>query len=123
MISQLAWLRGGAATAAVLAIWSILAVRSPDLTYHFAPLIAAGVWPVLGRHTTTSPLRPTALAALGGFAMTVAVSVLLAGAGYLQGPTFWGDGHALSEAILFAALGAAGGAAVGLRAAKKLSTN
>jgi hypothetical protein len=123
MRSQLVWLRGAAATAVVLAVWSVLAVRSPDLTYHFAPLIAAGVWPVLGHHTTTSGLRPTALAALGGFAMTATVSLLLAGAGYLEGPTFWGDGHALSEAILFAALGAAGGAAIGLRSAKAVSTN
>ncbi len=89
-------------TFAALALWAVLAARSPDLTYHFAPLIAAGVWPVMSG-------RAAAAVASGG--VTLLVSIGLALAGWLEGPDFFGGHAAFGEAALFAVAGAALGAA------------
>lgn len=109
--------RGVLLTTAVLAIWAVLAIRSPDLTYHFAPLIAGAAWPIVIRREGPPPVRDAVWGALGAFVSTSVVALLLATGGYLDGPTFWNEGPALTEALLFTALGAALGAAVSLRPA------
>ena len=110
--------RGLLATSATLAIWTVLAIRSPDLTYHFAPLIAAAAWPVLVRRNEAPPVRDSVAAGVGAFALVSGVAVLLAAGGYLEGPTFWNDGPALTEAFLFAGLGVAAGVAIARRPAE-----
>lgn len=105
------------ATSGTLAIWTVLAVRSPDLTYHFAPLIAAGLWPGVTRRGDVPTIRMSVVAALGAFFLVMVVSLILAAGGYLEGPTFWNAGPALTEAILFAALGAGLGTLIARRPA------
>ena len=89
-------------TVAALAVWVVLAVRSPELTYHLAPLIAAGVWPLMSG-------RAAAAVASGG--VTIAVAVGLALSDSLEGPDLVGGHAAFGEAVLFAVFGAALGAA------------
>ena len=106
--------RGGLAMVGVCVIWIFLASRRPELTYHFAPLIAAGVWPFLLPPSNEEQSSPIVRAAVVSAAAVSAVAVLLHIAGRLEGPTFWDDGPALTEAILFAVGCAAIGAAISL---------
>lgn len=86
---------------AAVILWVVLATRNPDLTYHFAPLIAAGAWPVAGS-------RP--LMALASGSLTAAAAVGLAASGSMEGPDLVGGDAAFLEAVLFTAAGAAAGA-------------
>jgi len=102
----------------VLSVWAFLANRNPTLTYHFAPLIAVLVWPYLSRDDVTAA-GSTARAGLSNLAVS-AVAFALAGAGRMEGPTFWGSGAGffntpLFEALLFASIGAVGWAGFSLR--------
>lgn len=101
--------------AAVCAVWSALAIRSPDLTYHFAPVIAAAVWPLSMRSNGRRDSRDAMTSAIGAFLLVSAVALGLHVTDNLTGPTFWNEGPALTEAIVFAAVGAA----VGGRAASR----
>ena len=108
-------LRPALFVALVLVIWAVLAARRPELTYHFAPLIARFVGPAALR--TNGP-APATIGWKVGAASAVAVSlasVALHVPGVLDGPTFWNDGPALTEAILFSAIGASVGARVATR--------
>ena len=87
---------------AAVAVWIVLAARNPHLTYHFAPLIAAGAWPVAGS-------RPQAAFASG--ILAIAAAIALARAGSLEGPDLIGGRAAFGGAALFAVVGAAAGAA------------
>ncbi len=99
----------------VLAVWVLLAIRNPQLTYHFAPLIAAFVGPASLR--TIGPVDAARVIPVAAATSVVVglVAVVLHVTGGMEGPTFWNDGPALSEAILFAVLGAAGGTRVATR--------
>jgi hypothetical protein len=101
--------RGLAAALALLAVWAVLATRNPNLTYHFAPLLAGAAWPALLRDADRVATRDLVIAGLGGFALVSGSALLLAASGYLDGPTFWNDGPAVTEAVLFAAAGSGGG--------------
>ena len=108
-------LRGAAISILALAVWSVLAVRSPDLTYHFAPLIAAIAWP-LGTRRAEPAHPPAALsAAIAALATVSLASLILHVAGQLDGPTFLDTRPAVIEAVLFAIAGAA----IGYRAATR----
>ena len=80
--------------------WMVLASRNPNLTYHFAPIIAAGAWPIAGS-------RPRFAIASG--ALAVAASIGLELSGSLEGPDLVGGHAAFGEAVLFALLGAVAG--------------
>lgn len=95
------------ATLAILAVWSVLAYRSPTLTYHFAPLLAAAAWPVLERRSGSVPRAQALVAAVGAFAATTATGVALTIADRLEGPALWDRGHALWEVVIFAAVASA----------------
>lgn len=82
------------------AVWVVLASRNPELTYHFAPLIAAGAWPIAGS-------RPWAAIGSGAIALAAASALQLAGS--LEGPDLVGGEAAFAEAILFALIGAGAG--------------
>ncbi len=107
--------RGLSLNATVTTLWVILAVRNPVLTYHFAPLLAALAWPVAVRRSNPQPVNVAGLAATGSFLLVAVVGIVLAAAGKLDGPTFWNDGPALIEVLLFAAIGAGFGARVATR--------
>lgn len=102
---------GAAATVAVAVVWWMLALWRPTVTYHLAPVFAGGVWPVVLRRG--APLRVSArdarLGAMAGAFVAVGTSILLWWSDLLRGPTLWGDGGAILEAVLAVALGAFGG--------------
>ena len=101
-------------TIGALAVWAFLATRNPDLTYHFAPLIAAAAWPVAGSRAHT--------AVVSGI-LTLATSIGLAAAGSLEGPDLVGGHAALAEAVLFTFAGAAGGAAWTLSRSRRTTSS
>lgn len=89
-------LLGLGASAAVAVVWGILAWRSPTLTYHFAPIVAVLVGPMLVRG------RPGARYVAGAAAvLTIATALVLWAADKLRGPTFWSDDGAVGEALIF----------------------
>jgi len=102
-------------TLGVLAIWVVLAVRNPDLTYHFAPILAALAWPLSIRRSEPQPAAAAARIGAASFALVAATSVVLWLGDKLMGPTLWSDDGSIVEAILFAALGAALGVRVATR--------
>ncbi len=86
--------------------WTVLALRSPTVTYHLAPALAAAAWPVTARVLRgRTTLGGASRAAAGGFAVAVATTAELTALDVLRGPVLVG-GDATTEAALFAALGA-----------------
>ena len=107
--------RAAAIVAVVLVIWSLLAIRRPELTYHFAPLIAAIAGPASLRRNGAVPLSQAGVVGVATATLVIAVSVGLHVAGVLDGPTFWDDGPALTEALLFAVIGSSLGTRTAVR--------
>ena len=109
-----------AALAAAVA-WAFLASRTPTNTFHFAPMVVAGIWVGLdGSMGAGLTQRRIVNTALGGFALAVVTAAILEVKGDLDGPTFWDESDSapvLAEHVVFAALGAVIGAAVALRTA------
>ena len=101
-------------TIGTLAVWAFLATRSPDLTYHFAPLIAAAAWPVAGSRANTAMISGP---------LTLLTSIGLAAAGSLQGPDLVGGHAALAEAVVFGVAGAVGGAAWALSRSRRTTSS
>ena len=106
-------------TVAVAAVWAALAAAHPTTTYHLAPLILAAAWPVTwaSRHAPT--VGATVRAALIGLAGALAVTAVLAAAGWLAGPTVFGRPGAAVESVMMAGLGAAAGAGWALRRGRR----
>jgi hypothetical protein len=102
--------RGALLTGAVSVVWILLARRSPELHYHFAPIIAATIWPLSLRSRGQRDLRVSLEGAIGAGVLTMLTTLGLRIAGYLDGPNFLHRGPAWPEALLFAVLGAAIGA-------------
>ncbi len=97
----------------VAAIWVVLAWVNPDNTYHLAPVLAAGIFPVAQRvrHGRLVALQ-AAGAAAGGYLNVLIVTGLLAWLGKLEGPSLLPFGDAAVEALVFGAIGAVAGAAL-----------
>lgn len=102
---------------AAAGLWAALAAWRPTTTWHLAPVILA-VAPAFARLAAGGPraaqgarrsrLRPAmrwAVTAALGAGGSVLVAVVLALVGRLAGPTFTGEGSALGEAVLAAAVG------------------
>jgi hypothetical protein len=81
-------------------VWVIAALAAPDTTFHLAPAIVAAV-PAL-----RDPGSRTGLA-IGGSFLAVAVAVVLAGTGHLEGPSLLPVGDAFIESLVGALLGGA----------------
>ncbi len=79
----------------------MLAIRSPHLTYHFAPIVVAAAWPIVGQRV---------VAAIGGVAVALATTIVLGLTDRLQGPDLVGGSAAIGEAVLFAFAAGAGAA-------------
>ncbi len=96
-----------AATAGAGLLWTALAWQRPDTTWHAAPFLMAALAPwLLTRPTGRNPLARVARVAAASAAATVALTLLLATAGWLRGPVLTGPGSAPAEAVLLAAAGA-----------------
>jgi hypothetical protein len=120
-VGELKKLTGFVAALAAAVAWALLAARNPTNTYHFAPMVVAGIWVVidgsLGAGLTQRRIVNTTL---GGIAIALTTMVILEVKGDLDGPTFWDESDAapvLAEHIVFAVLGGVIGAALALRAA------
>ena len=104
------WWRGAWALVLAAVVWAVLAIRTPTNTFHFAPLVVAVVWPLVLRADRGMPgRRRSAVVVLTGPALAVLVGVVLSATGNLEGPTFWSDGGAPVEVVLFALAGGVAG--------------
>jgi hypothetical protein len=103
--------RGLLYSGSLAVVWLIAAVLRPEVTYHLAPVLVAGSLPialVLDRDHVPKT-RALVLAAGLGFAVAVATTALLAGAGWLEGPTLGPFKTAAGESLAGAAFGAVTG--------------
>lgn len=110
------WLNAAVWPVAICVGWAALAVRSPDVTYHLAPLAAASAWPAAARlaHQRPLPLRLAIAIVAGSLALTIATALLLAATGRLGGPSVWHGSGAL-ETVLASIAGAGWGWRVATR--------
>ncbi len=97
-------------TVAVALAWVLLAMWRPTTTWHLAPVLLAGAWPwVLGQdlragdHSAASRLG---WAGAAGFVVASLVTLGLARADLLRGPTLLGFPSATTEALVLAAAAA-----------------
>lgn len=97
-------------TALVCGIWIGLSWRSPDLHYHFAPLIASVLWPLSLRSQGRRASRDAMVGAIGAAGLVLATTLGLGLADKLGGANFLHNGPAWPEAALFGLVGAAFGA-------------
>ena len=108
---------------ALAVLWAFLAARSPGVTYHFAPMLIAGVWTAVdGMSEAGSTPRRAVNYALAGLGMAILTTAILSAKGDLQGPVFWDhsdDAPVVFENVLFAVLGALIGLAIAIRHAAK----
>lgn len=97
------------AASTVALVWVTLALRQPDTTYHFAPILVAASWGGARRWVdASSSARAVGLAAAGGGTLVAVITAAeLAWLGALDGPTLWGPDGALVETLAFAVAGAA----------------
>jgi len=106
MLRRPTHVRGALYSGVVSVVWLVLAWRNPSLTYHFAPLIGAALWPLSLRSQGRRHITDARIGGLGGFGMMMLVTVILLITGRMNGPNFAHVGPAWPEAVLFAAIGA-----------------
>jgi hypothetical protein len=90
-------------TAAVAALWLIVAFVRPDTTLHLGPLLVPLIPAILSRGTDHA-IRST----LAGIAMAGIALVILAASGNLSGPALGPFPDALTESLVFLAIGSVG---------------
>jgi len=96
------------AAAGLAAVWAVAAAIRPTSTYHLAPILIAGIAPILARR----PGKRTSFLAAGavvGVVIAIGAALGLAAFDLLRGPSLLSYGGALTEAVIFALLGAGGG--------------
>lgn len=97
------------------AIWVVAAGLSPTTTYHLAPLLVAGILPlVYGFENAEANTRRLVTAAAAGGAVALIVTGFLALSDWLRGPSLLPFGGAVAESVVFALAGTAVGAVVGV---------
>lgn len=99
-------LRGALLTGAVNVVWFLLALRRPELHYHFAPLIAAALWPLSLRTAGRASMKDTQIGVAGAIGLTLLTTLIIELTGNMNGPNFLHAGPAWPEAVLFAIVGA-----------------
>ena len=95
--------------AGLTALWVILAIARPGVTYHLAPLIVAALPTVAGRFEGRAGPMTLARLAVGGAGLAFAATLLLSSLGRLAGPSLLLFGGAALEAVIFSLLGAVAG--------------
>ncbi len=99
------------ASGVVAAIWVLLAWLNPGNTYHAAPPLVAGIFPLMQRiQHGQMQVRPALAAGFGGYINLLVVTGLLWLTSRLEGPALFGIDDAAIEALI---LGAAGVMAFG----------
>ena len=106
--------REGLAAALGLAlVWAIAGAVRPNLTFHLAPVLIAGVVPFL--HTPRGrSSRGVAVAGALGLGVAVVTGVGLSIFDLLRGPSLLPFGGAFAEAMVFAGIGAGLGSLLSL---------
>jgi glutaredoxin len=106
-LAQAAWWGGAVLSVAAALVWFLLATTHPGTTYHVAPVLVAAAWPITRRWHTRAALsgRAAAATALGGAAVGLAATALLAVRHAMSGPTLTGSGTALTETLVAVAVG------------------
>lgn len=108
-------------TAAVALAWVLLAMWRPTTTWHLAPVLLAGAWPWVVGQDLRAGDRATASrlgwAGAAGFVVAALVTLGLARADLLRGPTVLGFRSATTEAFVLAGAAAMLLVLVGLRKA------
>ncbi len=103
--------------------WGVLAHRTPTSTFHFAPLVVAGVWVIYDGYSEAGVTQRQAVnEAVAGFVVALVATVTLELLDDLSGPVFWQSGPdapVVLEHLLFAAGGAIVGVALALRRASR----
>lgn len=89
-------------------LWVLLAWFNPDVTYHLAPILVGGAFPIGHRLRVKEPLNPVqAFATFVGACLNVGVAAgILAWADRLRGPSLLPTGGAVFEAMVFGAAAA-----------------
>ncbi len=106
-------MRSGFLTGGLLvAVWAVAALAQPTSTYHLAPILVAGVVPVLGRQRG-APVSRLAFAAAEGGLLAAVAAVGLAASDLMQGPTLLPYGGAFAEALTFTGAGVVLGTFIG----------
>lgn len=100
-------LRGALLTGAVCVIWFGLAARRPELHYHFAPLVAAALWPLSMRSSGRATAQDARTAGVGAATTVLVTTAIITLVGNMNGPNFLHSGPAWPEAVLFAVIAAA----------------
>ena len=101
--------RGALLTGGVCVVWFFLAARRPELHYHFAPLIAAALWPLSLRSNGRATSQDARKGGIGATVLVLATTGLILVTGNMDGPNFLHRGPAWPEAVLFALIAAAWG--------------
>ena len=84
------------------AVWVLAAALRPTSTFHLAPILIAGIVPLLGKKVGLRH-RAVTVAGFVGLSIVAASSVILALFDLLRGPSLLPFGDAFVEAIVFAA--------------------
>lgn len=101
------------AAAGLAAVWAVAAAVRPTSTYHLAPLLIAGIAPILARRPERSHSL-LAVGAMAGVVIAAGAALGLAAFDLLRGPSLLPYGGALAEAVTFTVLGAVAGFLVGI---------
>lgn len=107
MWKQPTHIRGALLTGAVCVVWFFLAARSPTLHYHFAPIVAAALWPLSLRSSGRATIEDARTGGIGAAVMVLATTGIIVLFGNMLGPNFLHVGPAWPEAVLFTAIAAA----------------
>ncbi len=102
-------LRGAFLTGGVCVVWFFLAARNPTLHYHFAPLIAAVLWPLSLRSSGRASVKEARTGGIGAATLVLVTTGIIVLVGNMDGPNFLHAGPAWPEAVLFALIAAAWG--------------
>ena len=96
-------------------LWFFLALRRPELHYHFAPLVAAALWPLSLRSKGQATASAARIGTVGGAGLVIVFTAIILALGNLMGPNFLERGPAWPEAVLFALIAALWGGRVASR--------
>lgn len=102
--------RAATYSAGLAVLWVVLGFIRAGTTFHLAPALVAVVLPVVFAYDTDeSSTQDMGLAALGGLAVALVGTLILAAAGQMTGPSLLPFGGAVTESVIFAIAGAAAG--------------
>lgn len=97
-------------------LWIFVAFVRSGLTFHLAPILVAGTFPVIYAFDAEEPISARGLVppTVAGLAIALVTTLILAVAGEMTGPSLLPFGGAATEAVVFSLAGAIGGFGIGM---------